>query len=705
MVYDNFLLFHLDIRYMSIKEKLKLMLATNALAELATYEEPVTWKAMSDDERELLGLLFVKQGEHQLQQGDSRMRESFELASKIAPNSAIIFLQQALAYAEQSQNIRCLKAAESALQTALQLNPDLVDAWHAWGNVLVKIGIFYEDALYFQQADEKFAQAESLMKQQAVNASAAFYWHWGVCWYYLGKHSGEAVDFARALEKCRIAEEKGWDGGEFHNDYANILVDLACLVGKEEMLLEAVDRYEKAVGYAGTNYEIWLNLACTYHRLYDFSGASDYFYRADTCFEQASEMCADDVSVWLHWAELYADAGKMMRNLDRLKESFEKFRKAEAVEPTHPYVLLRWCEAQIFAASFSEDLQMLREAEYKLATVLKALPHDSEAWYVYGLCLSECGRYFSASNYYFQAIEMFQEGLKFRDDDPTLLHGIALAYYAISEINNDVEIIEKSIAYFNQVADLGRRLSSHFLSDWGVALMKLGEMTSERSHIEEAAAKFETAIQSRLNHWDDEDIQLEWLYNYGCAMDFLGDFHNDPGYYEKSIQVLAHVLDRDPHYIHARYNLALALSHLGELQDDVESLKQAIDHFHALVMHDSEDGVTWNDYALAFLHLGILTEDPGAPLRASSYFNMAEIRFEQAMTLGCLPAYYNLACLYAITRNSSAAMHYLERAEQSKALPPLDDLIHDEWLDNIRDEPAFRLFVSRLMNRQDEKPG
>lgn len=690
---------------MSIKEKLKSMLATNAFAELVTYQEPMTWKRMTSDERELLGMLFLKQGEHQLQQGDSRMLESFELATKVAPDSAVIFFRQALIYAAQAQNIRCLKAADHALEKATQLDPGFIDAWHAWGNVLVKIGIFYDQHHYFHQAEEKFVEAKKLLQEKELGASPVFYWNWGICWYNLGKHSGEAVDFVQASEKCRIAEELGACSGEFHNDYANILVDLACLVGKEELLIEAVDRYEKATTLISSNYEVWLNLACTYHRLYEFTGTFDYFYRADECFERAAEMHSEDVSVWLHWAELYADAGKMLRNLEYLKTSFEKFKKAELIEPTHPYVLLRWCEAQVFAASFSEDLQLLREAESRLGEVLKALPQDAEAWYVYGLCLSECGRYFAASSYYFQAIEMFKEGLKLKESDFSLLHGVALAYFAIAEIKNDVEIIEQSIAYFNQAADLGNRLSSHFLSDWGVALMKLGEMTSERSHIEEAAAKFEKAINGNLNHWEDAEVQLEWLYNYGCAMDFLGDFHNEPVYYEKAVQVLSHVLEIDSSYVHARYNLALALSHLGELQGDVENLKQAIDHFHELVVYDPEDGMTWNDYALALLHLGMLKEEPGGSLKSQNYFEMAEVRFEQAINLGCLPAYYNLACLYSLTGHPAAAMHYLEKAEQSKSLPLLDDLIHDEWLDDIRDEPAYRLFIARLLGRQDEKSG
>lgn len=687
---------------MSIHEKFKSILETNAFDQLESYKEPVAWQSMTSDERELLGILFVKQGEHQLQKGDSKVLESFELAKKVAPDSPMIYFQQALIYSSQGQNIRCLKAADTALDKATLLDPSFLSAWHSWGNVLGRIGVFYDDAVYFHQADEKFVHAETLATKMDTKLTNSFYWHWAICWYHLGKHSGEAVDYFRALAKFRQAEERGFTSGEFHNDYGNLLIDLACLVGREELFIEAADHYEKATSLASSNYEGWLNLACTYQRLYNFSGSREYFHKADECFERAADMHLENPVTWHRWAELYVSLGRASRDIDRLQESFEKFKKADSIDPGNPYVMLHWCEAQILAASYTENLEQLHEAESKIGQVLKAIPQYPEAWHVYGLCLSEFGRYFTADEYYVQAIEQFKKGLEIRSTHPLLIHGIALAYFSIGELKNDVEAIEKSISYFNQVADLGGRLLPQFLSDWGVSLMKLGEMTSERSHIEEAAIRFEEAISGRLDALDNEEIELEWLYNYGCAMDFLGDFHEEPIYYEKAIQVLSHILKLDPEYIHARYNLALALSHLGELNSDVDCFYKALEHFHEVLMHDGEDEITWNDYGLALLNLAVIMNDPVHCEKTQDFFDQAEVKFQHAVALGSLHAYYNLACLYALTHNTSAAIHYLEKAELCSALPAADDVIHDEWLDNLRDQPAYRRFISRLLNNLDD---
>jgi len=688
---------------MTIQEKFKAILAASAFDQLVQYTEPVTWDVMSHNERELLGLLFVKQGEHQLKNGDSKVVDSFEIASKVGVKSPLVFFHQAMVYASQGQNIRCLNAAAKALEKAVHLDPSFTSAWHSWGNVLVRSGLCCDDTAYLYQADEKFHQVEHLLKLHNSKTDENLYWHWGVCWYHIGKNSGEAVDLFRSLERFRLAEKSGSDSGEFHNDYGNVLVDLGCLVsGGLALYLEAIEHYKKFIDLVSTQYEGWLNLACTYQKLYNLSGNFDYFYEANECFEHTSELNSEDATMWMRWGELQICLGKNMRDINRIQASVQKFEKANQIEPDHPQVLLRWGEAEMVLASYAENLELLHSAKNKIMISLEALPEDCGVWHVYGICLSEFGRYFAAEEYYKQAIEKFNCGLKFNGSHLLLLHGIALAYFSIGELNGDMQMMEQSAHYFQLAFQTGSLISSQILSDWGVALMKLGEMSNEQSYIEAAAEKFELAIGRRLE-MPGEEADLELLYNYGCAMDFLGDFHEESVYYEKAVEVLAHILQIDPDYHHARYNLALALYHLGELKSDVESFQKAIDLFHELVHNDPEDEAAWNEYGLALLNLAVLTDDPAQAQQAQQLFEQAENKFLQAIALGNVFAYYNLACYYALTDNPSASIHYIERAEQCEALPSAEDVMQDEWLENLRNFPPYRLFISRLLNKEKEE--
>lgn len=690
---------------MSIQKKFEDILANKDFDQLSSYTEPSSWKPMTQDERELLAILFVKQGEQQLIHSDSSAAESFKLASQIAPRSPAIFFYQALAYTSHDplrQNIRCLTSAGKALEKAIQLDPSFIHAWHGWGDVLADIGAFYNDTSIFYQANEKFAEAERLSQHDRSQRPETLFWDWGRCCYKLGNLSGEAVDYFQALEKFRAATSQGMAFGEFYNDFGNLLVAIALLHGREDLFFEAAEQYQKAADHFPGQYKILLNLACTYRHLHERFGSEDIFFTADECFERASDMNRDDFDLWLAWGELYANAGKKGHDMVRLQASFAKFETANACEPDNPFVMSRWGEALMLAASYEESYELLREAEAKIAAALRGLPNSPAIWHVYGTCLIEFGYYFDSAEYYQQAVEKFMHALTLEDASPLIYHGLALAYFALGEQMSDIAMIEKSIQNYSHLAEFEDQLIPSFWNDWGVALMKLGELTDEKKHVEAAAEKFERAINSKSDEAHGENVELEWLYNYGCAMDFLGDFHEDATFYERAIHVLTHVLQIDPTYSHARYNLALALSHLGEINSDIDCFQKSLEHFEVLLQQDSEDEMAWNDWGVTLLNLAVLTHDAFNPTLSQKSYEQAEGKFLHAIALGHAYSFYNLACLYALINNTTAAMHYIERAGLSNALPSLDDLIHDEWLDNLRNLPAFRNFISQLLSKQQK---
>jgi hypothetical protein len=44
----------------------------------------------------------------------------------------------------------------------------------------------------------------------------------------------------------------------------------------------------------------------------------------------------------------------------------------------------------------------------------------------------------------------------------------------------------------------------------------------------------------------------------------------------------------------------------------------------------------------------------------------------------------------------SYSMHFLEKAEDAEALPPLKEMLEDEWLEDLRGTQAFRNFVMNM---------
>lgn len=682
-----------------ITETLQEIQSKGDFDRLHSFKEKSTWPSMTADERNLLGLLFVSQGETLLIKGDSKVLESFELASLAAPQNPEIFYRQALAYAKQKQNARCLTAAHKALETALTLNPSFIAAWHSWGNILVGLGQFHTDTDYFYAANQKFLNAHTCLLKNAQIPSAEFYWHWGQCWHALSKISGEACDLSLALEKYKQASLDIAQNHEYWNEYGNALIELSRLINKSELLFEAIEPYRNAISAAPEHYEGWFNLACNYKNLFEVTREKHNFEFAHEAFEEAVKNCPENAEIWFNWGQLFADYGKDRQDYERLKLSLEKFAKAHACDPEHYIVLSTWAEALTLCGSHAENIEMLREAENKIAKSIELNPDDPDVWYVYGACLTEQGHYFESEKFYLEAIKKFSLGLALDQSNPTLWYALALAHYSIGDLRSDAEMIEKSTQYCMRALEFGAHVFPQFWNDWGVALMKLAEMTNNQQLLESAIEKFEQAISVYDSDFDEEDFDPEWLYNYGCAMDFLGDFTGNIKHYEKASLALSKVLKFDSTYIQAHYNLALSLSHIGEAIDDIDSIQKSLEHFHAYLQVESEDESAWDEWGYALLCLADLMVDTLHPEHNPTLLLAAEGKFLQAVSLGCVNSFYNLACIYSLSRNYYTAMVYLERAENAKTLPSLEDLQNDERLDNLRWTREFQAFLLKLSDK------
>lgn len=679
----------------SVQKKLQEIFSQKKFEELELFRSTKSWKTLDETDRSLLASLFVMLGEKQLASGSSHSEESFDLACQVSPDNTEIFFRIGSAYSTEF-NLPSLKKAEQFFQKTIQLDNNRFKAHVSLGNVYNNLGMLTHDSEFFSQAQICFNNANEMSQTETAEIQAHFFWHWGASFYCQGKHSGEAVDFFHAIEKFRLAAEFGFQEKAFWNTYGDSYSELALLIGNYDLFNFAVEFYRNAVRQAFDFFEGWLNLACVFQRLYEVYLTEDYYHQACECFKMASQINGSFPLLWLKWAQLLATEGKNQQEIALLRESFEKFAKADECDPHNPLILGLWGETLLLCGAQSESIELLREAQEKVMRSLEINAESPETWYIYGSCLYELGRYFNQEDYYHQAIDKFQFGLSIQQNEPLLWYGLAIACFAIGEIRGDIEWIEKSNGLFSRVLEFRGQGFKPLWNDWGIALMKLAEITAERSYLESAIEKFENIVPKNPADWKEEIINPEWLYNYGCALDFLGDFTEDFNDYELAVQALATVVQIDPEYTNARYNLALSLAHLGELARDVECFHKAIEQFQILLSQDSEDELGWADYGLTIVHLAQLIHDPSRPDQKQKLFEIAEGKFSQAIALGNTQALYHLACLHSLQENFLAALHFLDKAEAAHALPPIEQLLHDEWLDGVRTMPGFRHFINHI---------
>lgn len=670
-----------------LNKKIEEILINQDFLQLESYENSQTWESLSQSERLILAQAFVKWGEFYLKSGENCFLDKFRIANQIAGEEAAVYYLQGCALSHFETNFSYLHLAKEYLEKAISCDPECFEAQHMWANVQVDMGIFLLDTEYLQEAHKKYTYLNEVKR-----TLPHLMWDWALCWHHLGKISGEAFDYRMSLDKYKLAVDEESDSPSFWNDYGNAFCGLSYLLGKTQLLNEAIECYHKSIKQRSDFFPALLNLGCLYERSYVQDPKEEYFQTAESFFTKAAQVQQESVHLWGNWANLYLASGKNNKNLEIIQLSLEKFALANQYQPKNSFILSRWAEALTILGTNHDRLDYLKSSEQKFIEALEYHPDNSEIWGLYGTCLNELGRYFSDEAYYHQAVEKFQHAISIKQTDSMLWYGLAVACFALGEMKDDIALIEQSIKYCSRAMEFGGQNLPQFWNDWGVSLMKLSEMTNDQKYVITAIEKFEQAIV----HLPLNDIDPEYLYNYGCALDFLGDFTEDVACYEKAIKVLAKALDIDPSYTNARYNLALAYSHLGEATSDIEALQKACEHFQVLLDQDYEDEMSWNDWGLALITLAQLMEDTGIPHRSLAIYEQAESKLLHSVALGNVVSYYNLGCLQSLIGNYDTAFHYIEKADTAGALPCLEDLMHDEWLEGLRQTINFKNFISQI---------
>ena len=74
----------------------------------------------------------------------------------------------------------------------------------------------------------------------------------------------------------------------------------------------------------------------------------------------------------------------------------------------------------------------------------------------------------------------------------------------------------------------------------------------------------------------------------------------------------------------------------------------------------------------------------------------AEKYLFRAAAFGNAEAYYNLASLNSLCERYEIAIYFLDKAHKCHTLPEIEDMMHDEWLENLKSTELFKHFLLRL---------
>jgi tetratricopeptide (TPR) repeat protein len=633
-----------------------------------------------------------KQGEIKLLQGDIKGLKFFDLALSLDSTNIHILFRQGLAlfdFASKGNVKKYFLLANKKFKLAISISPDFFPAWQAFGNTLHHLGRTFKQHHYFLDAAIKYKKAITLSKAYPESDVADLFWNYGQVMIQIGDQSEEISDLNTALDAHAKASSLNENlPAKFWQDFGKVSLKLGIQINDIRLYLKAINCHKNALAQSISNFESWFYLGETLSHLYELTHDDDHFCQANECFTNAAKLHPQNDQIWLSWAKLLLSSGKRIRDTKRLHAAIEKCSQAHRCNQIDQEVLIVWSETLSTLGMVTDRLDHIHEGENKASVTLEKFGETTEVCYAQGVNLFAFGKYYNDIDYFYQAIEKFQEGLSINRAHHKLWFHIGHTYAVVAEIEDDPILFERAGKFYTRAINL--QSDSNYYFEYASSLRKLAAYNQDKSILETSLLHFEQAFNLQKNA---VYLHPEWLFSYALALDLMGDFIDEDKYYVKAIEILKRVLMLDPDFPDIHYQIAIVYTHLAELTDLIEVYQRAVSHFKIAFQGNEENEQLILDWALCLISLAEIS--PSTDER-EQLWKEAEYKLIQSAKLGNPESYYHLACLYSLMRLYEKSMFFLEKAEHFEALPPLDDVLEDDWLDNLRQTELFRAFINHL---------
>ncbi len=640
---------------------------------------------------------LLSMGEEQLLSGSLSALDLFDRASMLDAKNPDLWFRQGLAlfeHGESGSKDKTLFLACKNFKIASKLAEERADIWWAWGNVLYLIGESRKESHYFVQAKNKYQRALELAANASKETLCRMHWDNGSAWLSIAEYSGEAIDIRTAIESFRVSAEMQTEPPpDFWNDFGRAYLQMALLINENRLYFQAIEYFEKALEIEPRHRESILGLAHANTELYTNTQDSKYFHAAGKYYEKQIACTPKDPELYLEWAQLLGAFGKEQKDRKALKLSLDKCARACRDDLS---VIAQKVESLSWLGAYTNQPNLILEAESKILAATEKFPEVAELWYACGICYSAFAYYYNSCEYEEIAIEKLQKAISCDRADSEIWHAIARCHSNIGNQYEDWDILERAIKFYQKAIEF-KPACPALIFDLAKTLFFLGKITNETAFLEQAQLQFEIILRGQ----NDALMQHpEWIFYYACTLDLLGELSDeDESYYCRAIEAFNNVLLIDPDYPAIYYHMALSFSHLAMATFETRAFRLALNYFKIAAKQDEENDTILLEWGLTLTSVADQLSENEGTMR-TNYFAEAEQKLTQSGMLGNQMAYYHLACFYSLTGKPEKSLHFLQEAKVMDVLPPLEELMEDEWLENVRATKAFAGFLITLENKE-----
>jgi len=624
--------------------------------------------------------------------------EYFHQATTLLPEDPALQLDQGISLSrfgkEHKRKDILLLSNKKFKNATTYSSEDAWTLWHCWGSTLSELGFLSEEFHYFLEAKEKLVKAVSLSSKASPIDQAEILAEYAVVQSMIAKHSKEAYDWRLAIEAFEntlaISSKMSY---EFWNHFGVACMELAKLLIDIQLYVQAIQHFKKAVTDEPKHLGSWENLCSAMQALYFHTQDEEHFSQINQCFEMCVKLSLS-ATTYRDWAAFLLKASVTTSSVNKVTEALKKCEEAYGMGlEEDPLLLSTWGESMTIIGLETENIQLLQEGQAKIEEALNLDPDNPLLWKAFGESYHAFGLYFDELDYHYLAIEKLQSGLSIDRTQHSLWQAIGLTYMHVGVVIEDLAELKRALYFLEKAIDLQPYNPSYVFSK-ACCLSRMGELTRQESYLVDALAEFEKALQI---HKHALHLHPDWLFEYAKALDLYADFFEEEHYYHKAIELFLHVLVAEPDYPKIYQRLALTYSHLAELSQETQNFHRALYFFKLALKRSPEDDQILVDFAVTLISLSQRSHDK---TEIESYLEEAKRKLLFAAQAGNGQAYYQLACLFSLTYESDKALLFLQKAEASLSLPPLEEILEDEWLDHVRSLEEFHLFVQEIERKQ-----
>jgi tetratricopeptide (TPR) repeat protein len=332
-----------------------------------------------------------------------------------------------------------------------------------------------------------------------------------------------------------------------------------------------------------------------YHIGWIYNDREDYD-QAVTALQQSVRLEPSD-------AVVLNELGYAYRSLKRYDEAIAAYRRAISVKSDYatPYYQIGWIyndqaqyaqaieplrRAAALRADYAEANEELGYACFKLNRSQEAIAAYQNAVQIkpdYGPAYLGLGdTYFYQTKQYALAAEAYQQGVRYKDDNPTAFYNLAWCYNELGRNAQAMAAAKRAIAL--QAA-------------YPEAFVELGFANRRVGEAQQNPAQAQRLFNEAVNNYR-EAIRLK--PGYGDAYTGLGDvYYGDLKQYQEAVAAYEQSIRISPNNSRVRYNL-------GYSYNDLERYAEAANHLREAIQLKPEYVEAHSELGFAYLKLGRL---------------------------------------------------------------------------------------------------